>query len=297
MSKNDGYGTVAAVSVAIIWGLSFVAARMVLTTLSPVMLATIRFIIASIIYTPVILWEYRRGNKPNMVDLKELALFGFLSISIYFWLQYTGVQYAGAGVSAVLAVGLMPVLTGIAGAILLKEKFNLRKVLGIGLGLSGVALIALPKLFVNNVDWGFFIGVACLIGNAVCWSIYSTLSRRLMKRIGHPLMVTAYTTMWGMVFLLPLSLTSDWGSVFMLTTQQWVSILYLAVFCSSIGYLLWNYALSRTEAVKASIWLYLEPVAAFIGEFAFFGIIPLPLTLVGGAGIIVGAIITSISKE
>jgi drug/metabolite transporter (DMT)-like permease len=83
----------------------------------------------------------------------------------------------------------------------------------------------------------------------------------------------------------------------MLTTQQWVSILYLAVFCSSIGYLLWNYALSRTEAVKASIWLYLEPVAAFIGEFAFFGIIPLPLTLVGGAGIIVGAIITSVSKE
>jgi drug/metabolite transporter (DMT)-like permease len=297
LPKDDSYGVIAAISVAIIWGFSFVAARMVLTTLSPIILATIRFIIASAIYSPIIIWEYRRGNKPSMEDLKELAIFGFLSISIYFWLQYTGVQYAGAGVSAILVVGFIPVFTGIAGAILLREKFNIKKILGIGFGLSGVALIALPKLFVNDINWWFLIGVACLLGNAVCWSIYSTLSRRLMKRIGRPLMVTAYTTIWGMIFLLPLSLTSDWGSVSTLSAQQWGSIIYLAVICSSGGYFLWNYALSRTEAVKASIWLYLEPVAAFIGEFVFFGIIPVPLTLVGSAGIIVGAVLASTSKS
>ena len=76
--------------------------------------------------------------------------------------------------------------------------------------------------------------------------MYSTLSRRLMKRIGKPLMVTAYTTLWGMLFLLPMSLTSDWGAVSALTTNQWGSILYLAVVCSSGGYFLWNYALSKT---------------------------------------------------
>ena len=127
LTSERGYGTAAAITVAIIWGLSFVAASMVLTTLSPVILATVRFIIAAAIYSPVIVWEYRRGNRPSIADLKELALFGFLSISIYFWLQYTGVQYAGAGVSAVLVTGLIPVLTGLAGAVLLKERFNLKK--------------------------------------------------------------------------------------------------------------------------------------------------------------------------
>lgn len=298
MSVDRGYGTVAAVIVAIIWGLSFVAASMVLTTLSPVILATIRFIIASAIYAPVIIWEYRKGNKPTMADLKELSAFGFLSISIYFWLQYTGVQYAGAGVSAVLVTGLIPVLTGIAGTVLLREKFNVKKGIGIALGLIGVALIAFPKLLVvGTIDWLFFVGVACLLGNAVCWSMYSTLSRRLMKRIGKPLMVTAYTTLWGMLFLLPLSLTADWGALAKVTSSQWGSILYLAVICSSAGYFLWNYALSKLEAVKASVWLYLEPVAAFIGSFALFGVIPTPLTMLGGAAILIGALLTSLNKQ
>jgi len=274
-----------------------VAASVVLTTLPPVILATVRFLIAAAIYSPVILWEYRRGNKPMMADLKELAAFGFLSISIYFWLQYTGVAYAGAGVSAVLVTGLIPVLTGLAGAVVLKERFNMKKGGGIALGLTGVVLIALPKLLVSSVDWLFFVGVLCLLGNAVCWSLYSTLSRRLMKRIGKPLMVTAYTTLFGMLFLLPMSLTADWGTVYALSSNQWWSILYLAVICSSGGYFLWNYALSTTEAVKATTWLYLEPVAAFIGSFALFGVVPLPLTILGGAAILIGALLTSLSKQ
>ena len=284
-------------TVAIIWGLSFVAASVVLTTLPPVILAAVRFLIAAAIYSPVIFWEYTRGNRPSKADLKELAALGFLSISIYFWLQYTGVAYAGAGVSAVLVTGLIPVLTGLAGTVILKESFNMKKGLGITLGLVGVVLIALPKLLVSNVDWLFFVGVLCLLGNAVCWSLYSTLSRRLMKRIGKPIMVTAYTTFFGMLFLLPMSLTANWGTVAALSSSQWWSILYLAVICSSGGYLLWNYALSKMEAVKATTWLYLEPVAAFVGSFALFGIVPLPLTILGGAAILIGALLTSRSKQ
>ena len=142
MASERGYGTATAITVAIIWGLSFVAASAILTTIAPLILATIRFIIAASLFSPVIVWEYRRGNRPSITDLKELALLGLLSMSIYFWLQYTGVQYAGAGISAVLATGFTPVLTGIAGTVLLKEKVTAKKGAGIALGLTGVALIA-----------------------------------------------------------------------------------------------------------------------------------------------------------
>lgn len=293
MSSERGLGTVAAVTVSIIWGLSFVAASSILTTIAPLILATIRFIIAAAIYFPVIVWENRKGNRPTMTDLKELALLGLLSMSIYFWLQYTGVQYAGAGISAVLATGFTPVLTGIAGAVLLKEKVTATKGLGIALGLTGVALIALPKIVIGNVDWLFLLGVGCLLGNAVCWSTYSTLSRRLMKRLNRPLMVTAYTTLFGLLFLIPLSLTSDWGAVSMLSPGQWWSILYLAVVCSCVGYFLWNYTLSKLEAVNATVWLYLEPVAAFVGSFLLYGQVPAVLTIVGGVAIIIGAYMTN----
>lgn len=278
-------------------GLSFVAARMVLSTLPPVLLATVRFSIASLLFAPIIIREYRGGNVLKLRDLTELALLGFLSISIYFWLQYTGVRYTGAGVSALLVVGLIPILTGFASTVVLKEALSAEKAIGTALGLLGVALITLPKLLLGEVDWLFYFGVVCLLLNAVCWAMYSTLSRHLMRRINKPALVTAYVTVLGTLALIPMSLTSDWGLVNSLQPGQWLSILYLAIVCSGLGYFLWNFALSRVEAVKAAVWLYLEPVAAFVGEALIFGITPSLTTLIGGAVIIVGALLTSRSKE
>ena len=56
-------------------------------------------------------------------------------------------------------------------------------------------------------------------------------------------------------------------------------------------------ATRTTEAVKATTWLYLEPVAAFVGSFVLFGVVPLPLTLLGGAAILIGALLTNLSKQ
>lgn len=287
----------AAIIVSLIWGLSFVAASIVLKTLSPVTLATLRFILASLLFVPIIASNALKGALPSGADLKEMALLGFLSISLYFWLQYTGVKYAGAGVSALLVVGFIPILTGVASSIILKEAMGRGRVLGAATGFLGVAMITLPKLTGVHVDTGFLFGVACLLGNAVCWSLYSTLSRRLMQRTGRPAFVTSYVTLFGTLFLVPLSLTSDWGSLAALNANQWVSVLYLAVVCSGGGYLLWNFALSRLESVRAAIWLYLEPVSAFLGEAVIMGVVPDTVTAAGGVLVLLGAIVTSVSRK
>ena len=290
-------GVLAAVTVSLIWGLSFVAASIVLKTLSPVTLATLRFILASVLFTPIIVSNALKGALPSGADLKEMALLGFLSISLYFWLQYTGVKYAGAGVSALLVVGFIPILTGIASSIILKEAMGRGRVLGAATGFLGVAMVTLPKLTGVHVDTGFLFGVVCLLGNAVCWSLYSTLSRRLMQRTGRPAFVTSYVTLFGALFLVPLSLTSDWGSLGALTVNQWVSVLYLAVVCSGGGYLLWNFALSRLESFRAAVWLYLEPVAAFLGEVVILGTVPDAVTAAGGTLVLLGALVTSVSRK
>jgi drug/metabolite transporter (DMT)-like permease len=294
--QRSAGGVAAAVTVALIWGLSFVAASVVLTTLSPVVLATLRFTIASTLFLPVILRELNQG-LPSMSNLRETVYLGFLSISLYFWLQYTGVKYAGAGVSALLVVGFIPILTGVASSFMLGEALSRWKVAGSASGFLGVALITVPKLADVQVNTGFLFGVLCLLGNAVCWSLYSTMSRRLMQRTGKPLLVTAYVTLSGTLVLLPLSLASDWSAVRLLTQSQWLSVLYLAIVCSGGGYLLWNYALSRLESVRAAVWLYLEPVAAFIGEALLLGIMPDALTAAGGLLIMVGALLTSAAKK
>ena len=82
MAGGVRYGTMSAIVVAVIWGLSFVAASMVLFKLSPVLLATVRFCIASLIFAPIIVREIARGNLPSRRDLAELMLLGCIAIRI-----------------------------------------------------------------------------------------------------------------------------------------------------------------------------------------------------------------------
>ncbi|MFH1179435.1 MAG: DMT family transporter [Candidatus Bathyarchaeota archaeon] len=286
-------GTLAALFVATVWGLSFVAASVVLTTLSPILLATLRFIIASILFSPILIKSILKRNIPSRGDLRDMAWLGVLSISIYFWLQYTGVQYAGPGISALIVVGFIPILTGMASSIILKEPFDKRRLMGIVLGFTGVALITVPNLVIGSVNTRFLLGVACLLGNAVSFSIYSTISRRILKKYSEPAIVTSYVTVFGTLALIPLSLTSDWSTIWALTRNQWIAVLFLASICSGLAYFLWNYALSRIDSVQAAVWLYLEPVVAFIGLFILYGSIPSSLTIMGGVLVLVGAAFTS----
>ena len=297
MAKSARYGPISAIIVAIIWGLSFVAARMALQTITPILLATVRFIIASLIFIPILIREYRRGNTLKSWDLIELMLLGFLGISLYFWLQYTGVKYVGAGISALLVIGFIPIFTGFVSTFILKEDFNIQQMSGVVLGLFGIVLITIPGLLLDEVDLLFYIGIICLLLNAACWALYSTLSRRLMHRIKNPSLVTAYVTILGTIILASMSITSDWSMINSLQPEQWLSIFYLSLVCSCVGYFLWSFALSRMEAVKAAIWLYLEPIAAFIGEAVIFSIIPSPLTMIGGGIIITGALITTWARN
>ena len=292
-NRNTDRGTIAALFVATVWGLSFVAASYVLEALSPVLLATLRFVIASILFAPVAIRAALKGNIPSKGDLKDMAWLGFLSISIYFWLQYTGVQYAGPGISSIIVVGFIPILTGITSNIILKESFDRSRVTGIILGFTGVSLITVPSLLLGRVDIRFLVGVACLMGNAVCFSLYSTLSRKLLLKYDEPAIVTSYVTIFGTIFLIPLSITSDWSAVLSLTGNQWGAVLFLASICSGLAYFLWNYALSQLDSVQAAVWLYLEPVVAFIGVYLLYGTTPSALTVLGGAIVFVGAGFTS----
>lgn len=289
-------GTLAAIFVATVWGLSFVAASIVLKSISPVLLATLRFIIASILFLPVIIKNKFKVNTLTKRDFYDMILLGFLSISIYFLLQYTGVQYAGPEVSAIIVVGFIPILTGLASSIILKERFTQKRLIGIVLGFIGVAFITIPSIALGSVNIRFFIGIACLLGNAISFSLYSTLSRKLLQKIKEPVVMTSYVTLFGTIALIPMSLTSNWDTIRTLNVNQWVAVFFLASICSGLAYFLWNYALSEIESVQAVVWLYLEPVVAFIGVFVLYGTMPSTTTIIGGILVILGAYLTSKMK-
>lgn len=257
--------------VVIVWGGSFVAARMILyadspgvSTLSPTMLATVRFLIASAIFVPILYRQHTRVQPLKPSDIPTFLLLGQLGISVYFWLQYTGVQLTNAGIAAVVVVGLIPLATMLISGLTLREPLGGRRALALGLGAVGVGVVVSQKGLAVAMESGFLFGSLCLIANAFAFAVYSTLIRGIRARYAS-LTTTAGMMIAGTLGLLALSLvTEDWSSVRLLSSSQWMSILYLAVVCSVMAYFFYNYALTQIEATKASVWIYLEPPVAMV---------------------------------
>jgi drug/metabolite transporter (DMT)-like permease len=250
--------------------------------LSPTLLATVRFVIASLVFLPVLLWQHKKVESLKTSDIPIFLVLGQVSISIYFWLQYTGVKLTNASISSVLVVGLIPLCSMLVSGIALKEPLGGKRALALGLGTVGVIIIVGQKGFSVAVSSGFLFGAACLIGNAVCFGIYSALVRSIRTRYT-PLTITAGMNVSGALGLLILSLvTEDWSPIRLLAGAQWTAIIYLALICSAVAYFFYNDALQYLESSSAAVWLYLEPVVAAILGVAMLGETIAPQTVLGG---------------
>jgi drug/metabolite transporter (DMT)-like permease len=258
----------------IAWGGSFVAARLLLhsssageVALSPTLLAAARFSIASVFFiVPLSRAVFQR--RVSRGALLRLAALGLLAYTIYFWLQYTGVQQTGAGVASILVVGLIPLATALLSQLMGTGQLNRLKVAALLLGIAGVFIVALQEglegLGVRR-DANFALGALCLVGNAVAFALCSILSKRWLQTIS-PLVLTGGAMLSGALGLILLSLADPsanrWSDIGRLTAMQVVALLFLALVSSVAAYFAYNFALTRMPADRAAMFVYFEPVVA-----------------------------------
>jgi drug/metabolite transporter (DMT)-like permease len=280
--------------VVIAWGGSFVAARALLyaanpgqASLSPTVLAALRFSIASLFFIlPLARAILRRQLSRG--DLVRLAILGQITYSTYFWLQYTGVQLTNAGIASILVIGLMPLATALFAQLLGVERLSWRASVAFLLGFLGVVLIVLQGGLSVGHNLSFAFGCLCLIGNAIAFAVYSNLSKRWMRTIS-PIVMTGGTMVSGALGLLVLALlttsANQWRQVTRLDGAQWLALLFLALVCSIAAYVIYNAALTRIPASRAAGFNYGEPVVAVVLGALLLGE-RLSLQAIAGASII-----------
>lgn len=264
----------------IAWGISFIAARLLLhpqtpaqAFLSPTVLAALRFSLASLFFAiPLIKAIIKRQVSGR--DLLLITLLGQIAFSLYFWLQYTGVQLTNASISSILVVGLIPVCTAFLSQFFGEERLRLTTLGAFLLGFLGVTIIVLQQQPSVTLASGFLLGALCLMSNALAFAIYSNLSKRWMRHIS-PLVMTGGTMTSGALGLLLLSLfnpaSNRWSEVARLDMLQWIALLFLAVVCSVLAYFAYNTALSKINASRAATYIYFEPVVTVILGVALLG--------------------------
>lgn len=255
------------------WGASFVAARFLLhppvpglVSLSPALLAALRFSSASLFFlVPLVRAIARR--QLSLRDLLLILLLGQLAFSLYFWMQYIGVQQTSASIASILVVGLIPTFTALLEPLFGKTRLALPLLAALLPGFAGVALIVFQQPVTISLHSGFLLGVLFLLCNAFCFALYSHLSKRWL-RVMSPAALTGGTMFSGALGLILITLLNPaqnrWQDILLLNATQWLALLFLALACSVISFYIYNTALSKLDASRVAVYIYFEPVVTVL---------------------------------
>lgn len=152
-------------------------------------------------------------------------------------------------------------------ALILFEKINYRKGIGIALGLVGASTLILNGGSVSG-NTNFMLGNMFVFINAASYGLYLVLVKPLMQKY-HPITVMFYVFGFGLLYVLPFGYTEllavDWVSF--PTIIIW-EVLFVVVCTTVIAYLLNSSALKLLNPSTVSIYIYLQPVLATL--FAIF---------------------------
>lgn len=281
-----------------LWGSSFVVVKIALKeSLTPVALATFRFLIAGVLFTIILLFnkvrqpEYKASvEREDVPTILVLALSG---ITLFFSVQYTGIQFAGAAMAAILVCLLSPLLITVVTTRILGEYLSRKQSVGLIIAALGTLTVVTGGLLNFQSDRNYLTGTLILLFTPLLWTIYTVLGRRILHKYS-PFLVVANVTVAGGLFLIPISVAEDSISGFLtLSLNAWLAVFFLSTTCSLIGYCIWFRVLKDVGATVTSSFLFAEPLVTSLMATMLVGErLTAPLAL-GGALIFAGVFLVT----
>lgn len=274
------------------WGLSYVSIKITVAEVPPVTMALIRFAIASVLLG-VLLKKIEPGAKVAKADIPRMVLAGCLGITLYFYFENIGVKMTTV-VNAALIVTIIPILAICLDILFFGAMLSGLKLVGIAIAAAGMYLsvTANGQLDFNSAN---FIGNLFVMGAMLSWTFYTLVNKSLQHKYSGMCMTT-YQTVIGTILLIPLSLTevNEW-QLYSLTAMG--HIMFLAVFCSVVCYLLYMYVLKHLDVAITTLYLNLVPVVGVIGGYIILGESVMPIQLIGGAVTLLAILVMNFERS
>jgi len=247
------------------WGSSFVVVKIALREgLTPIAIATFRFLIAGGLFVIAVLVERKRKENYRLLikkgDFPVLLLLALTGVTFFFTAQYTGIQMAGASIAAILVCLLSPVLITIFSRVIFKEYLAKRQILGIGIAAVGTYIVVAGGTTNFSENPTFLLGSLILLSTPILWAIYSLLGKKITDKYD-PFLVATYVNVLGGLCLIPFALIENsFHKIVKISFNGWLAILYLAITCSFLGYYIWLYVMKKVGATVTSSFLFAEPL-------------------------------------
>ncbi|SEK55567.1 EamA family transporter [Rhodococcus maanshanensis] len=271
-------------TVALLWGLNFLAIRAGLDHFPPFFFAALRFLVIAI---PVVLFVPR----PN-VPLRWLLLYGFgfgvAQFGFLFWAMNTGMP---TGLASLVLQASAP-FTVLLGALLMREHVSRRQLLGIAVAVCGMTMIGWDR-----AQHAALLPVLLTLLAALGWA-FGNLGNRL-ARADNPLRLTLWMTVVAPLPMLALSAavegpTVGWSALGdSFSADGWpalAGLAYIVLLGTIAGSGLWSALMSRYPAGVVAPFSLLVPVVGIGAAWLVLGERPSVLSLVGAVVVVGGCL-------
>ncbi|MFB6142324.1 MAG: DMT family transporter [Halorientalis sp.] len=249
------------------WGSAFMAIKAGLADFPPVLYAAIRYDLASVLMLGYAFYAADRWRPHTRGEWTLVGVGAAFMIAGYQVFLFIGEQHTTSAAAAVI-VSLSPILTtAFARVILPDERITLTGAVGMGLGLLGVVVIANPdpsNLLASGVVGKTLVFVAILL-----FALGSVLTQHIDASLPHETMEAwAMLGGAGIMHLASLGLRESY------TTIEWTprgiaALLYLSVFASAVGFMIYFTLLDRVGPIEINLVSYVAPLFAAVTGYLF----------------------------
>lgn len=264
----------------VIWGSTFVITKAAARDISPMMLAGLRFLTATVVLLP---FAWLRGDWRSLPKpMPWGALLGMAATGIAtFTIAFNYALVYGSASQGALIYALLPAAVAIAAVLFLKERLSRRRVTGITLSIVGVGLVALAGESDSNSPQPL-LGAVWMIGAVLSWAAYTVFAKRLAD--ADQVVTITLVSLFGMLMIAPLAAVelshTPWQAP---STQAWLGVIFLGVIASALAYIVYGHALRQLDASLVGALINLDPIVGVITAVLFLGETLHTGQMVGGA--------------
>jgi drug/metabolite transporter (DMT)-like permease len=246
-----------------VWGSTFLFIRIGVREVPPFLLAAIRFLVAGLV---LYIWMLAHGERsPTTRQWTSASVLAILIFVLDYGLLFWAEQRVPSGLAAVM-LATIPVFMALSEIILLRtQRLTVRLTLALLIGIAGVAVLVSRSLNLGGAPIDTMGAVALIIA-AISWSVASALSRKLPLPSSKVMSSGAQMLAGGVFLTVTAAALGEFRNFHPATVsrQAWLSLLYLIVAGSIIGFTAYVWLLHHESPTKVGTYAYVNPVVAVI---------------------------------
>jgi drug/metabolite transporter (DMT)-like permease len=250
-----------------VWGSTFLAIRVGVREVPPLILAAMRFFVAGIVLYG---WMIARGERsPSGREWRSATLLGLVIFVLDYGLLFWAEQRVPSGIAAVM-LAMIPAFMALSEIIFLRtQTLTVRLVVALLIGIGGVAVLMSRSLNLGGAPIDKR-GAAALIFASMSWSVASALTRKLTLPKSKVMSSGAQMLAGGVLLAVTAAGLGEFRDFhpWNVSREVWFALLYLIVAGSIVGFTAYVWLIHHESPTKVGTYAYVNPiVAVLVGYF------------------------------